>query len=55
MLEVRSLTQEDFNFVKANPFEEAIKNYPTFTAPDDNCYTIVFDGEVVAVGGVVIL
>ena len=39
-------------FVRLNPFEEEVKTYPELPIPEHS-YTCVFDGEIVAVGGVV--
>lgn len=54
-MEFRQTTQEDLDFVRQNPFEEAVKNYPVLTVPDKDCYTVIFQGEIVAVGGVTVL
>lgn len=49
----RQATQEDLAFVRENPFEGAIKDYPYMDMPDENCYTAIFESEIVAVGGLV--
>lgn len=54
MIELRKATQEDMAYVRQNPFEGAVKNYPFMQVPDENCYTAIFDSEIVAVGGLVI-
>lgn len=47
----RKAIQEDLDYVRANPFEGAIKNYPYMEVPSEHCYTAVFEGEIVGVGG----
>ena len=47
----RQATQEDLDFVRQNPFEGAVKNYPYLEIPDDNTYTVIYEGQIVAVGG----
>lgn len=44
-------TQEDFLYVKQNPFEKAVKGYPYMDVPDESCYTIIFEDVIVGVGG----
>ena len=48
----RPATQEDLAFVRNNPFEGAVKNYPYMKVPDENTYAVVYEGALVAVGGV---
>lgn len=50
----RQATQEDMNFVKANPFEGAVKDYPYMEVPDENTITTIYEGHIVAVGGLVV-
>ncbi len=50
-MEFRPTTQEDMAFVRQDPFEGAVKSYPYMEIPDDNCYTVIFESEIVAVGG----
>ena len=50
-MEFRKTTQEDMAFVRLNPFEGAVKNYPYMEVPDDNCYTVIYESAIVAVGG----
>lgn len=50
MLETRPIQDGDMEFVRQNPFQEAVKEYPEFPIPE-HTYTCVFDGEIVAVGG----
>ena len=47
----RKATQEDLAFVRRNPFEGAVKNYPYMKCPDDNTYTVIYESAIVAVGG----
>jgi len=51
MIEYRKATQSDLDYVKQNPFEGAIKNYQYMEVPDDNTYTVIYEGQIVAVGG----
>ncbi len=51
-MEFREATQEDLDFVKANPFEGVVKDYPYMQVPDENTYTVIYEGCIVAVGGV---
>lgn len=48
----RKATQEDLDYVKANPYEGAVKNYPYMEVPDENTYAVMYEGALVAVGGV---
>lgn len=54
-MQFRKTTQEDLDFVRQNPFEGAVKNYPYMQIPKENCYTIIFEGHIVGVGGLIIL
>ena len=47
----RPATQEDLDFVRQNPVEDAVKNYPYLGVPDDNTYAVEYEGSLVAVGG----
>lgn len=51
----RPTTQEDLDYVRQNPFEDAVRNYPYLTVPEENCYTSIFQGDIVSVGGVIVL
>ncbi len=51
MLEIRNILPGDMEYVKANPFETYIKLYPNQTPPETS-YTCLFDGKIVAVGGI---
>ncbi len=50
-MEFRKATQEDMAFVRQNPFEGAVKNYPYMEIPDENCYAVIYESAIVAVGG----
>ena len=50
-MEFRKATQEDMAFVRQNPFEGAVKNYPYMEIPDENTYTAIYESAIVAVGG----
>lgn len=54
MIEVRTATQEDLDYVSSNPLEGAVKVYPKLTLPE-NSYTYTINGEIACVGGTVIL
>lgn len=51
----RETTQEDLEYVRQNPFEGAVKNYPYMQAPKNNCYTVIFEDCIVGVGGLMVL
>ncbi len=51
-MEFRKATQEDLAFVRQNPFEDAVKDYPHMEVPDDNTYCVIYESAIVAVGGV---
>ncbi|KKM98215.1 hypothetical protein LCGC14_1160220 [marine sediment metagenome] len=48
----RAATQEDLDYVRENPFEGAVKNTLYSEVPDSNTYAVVYEGSLVAVGGV---
>ena len=50
-MEFRQATQEDLAFVRQNPFEGAVKDYPYMEVPDENTYTVLYENRIVAVGG----
>ena len=50
-MEFRKATQEDMAFVRLDPFEVAVKDYHYMEVPDDNCFTGIFESEIVGVGG----
>lgn len=51
-MEFRPATQEDLDFVRANPFEDAVKYYPYKKVPDDNCYTGIHESVILGIFGV---
>ena len=53
-MQFRKSTQEDMAYVRANPFEVAVKGYHDMTVPDDNTFTAIFESEIVGMGGIVI-
>lgn len=38
-------------YVRQNPFQDEVKNYPELPIPADT-YTCIFEGDIVAVGGI---
>ncbi len=50
-MEFRQATQEDLAYVRQNPFEGAVKDYPYMKVPDDNTYAVIYEDQLVAVGG----
>lgn len=54
-MEFRKTIQEDLDYVRENPFEGSMKNYPYLQAPSENCYTAIFENMIVGVGGLNIL
>jgi len=53
MIKFRKATQEDLDYVRQNPYESAIKNYP-YMQISEHVYTAIFRKQIVAVGGLVI-
>ncbi len=51
-MEFRSATQQDLDYVRENPFEGAVKNALYSEVPDENAYAVIYEGVLVAVGGV---
>ncbi len=51
---IRDLQDGDLEYVRENPLEGAVKNYPKMI-PTPPAYTIIFDDEIVGVGGMIIL
>ncbi len=51
MMEFRKATQEDMAYVRQNPFEGAVKDYPYMEVPDENTYCVIYESVIVAVGG----
>ena len=54
-MEFRKATQEDLDYVRRNPLEGGVKDYPFVRVPDKNCVAIVFEGHVIGMGGLAIL
>ena len=50
-MDFRKATQEDLDYIRQNPYEGAVKDYPYMEVPDKNCYTAIFEGNVVGIGG----
>ena len=50
-MEIRKIQPGDFEYVRRNPFQEEVKDYPELLIPADS-WTCIFDGEIVAVGGI---
>jgi len=51
MIETREYQTGDMDYVRQNPFQDEVKNYPELIIPA-NTYTCIFEGEIVAVGGI---
>jgi len=51
---IRNLEEGDLEYVRNNPLEGAIKNYPRMI-PTPPAYTIIFNDKIVGVGGMIIL
>lgn len=54
MIEIRELQDGDLEYVRQNPLEDAVKNYPEMH-PQKPSYTGLIDGKIVGVGGVTVL
>lgn len=50
-MKFRKATQQDLDYVRENPFEGAVKNYPYTEVPGENTYAVVYEESLVAVGG----
>lgn len=55
MIEIRKLQEGDIEYARRNPLEEAVKGYPDFPVPKENCYTGLVDGKIIGVYGVTVL
>ena len=53
-MKLRQVTQEDLDYVRQNPFEDAVKGYPYMECPDENTYIAIYESHIVAVGGLYI-
>ena len=51
IMEIRPYADGDMAFVRQNPFQDAVKDYPDLPIPA-NTYTCEFNGTIVAVGGI---
>ena len=51
MIETREYQDGDMEYVRLNPFQDEVKAYPEMIVPE-NSYTCVYNGEIVAVGGI---
>ncbi len=51
---IRDLQDGDLEYVRENPLEGAVKNYPKMI-PTPPAYTIIFNDKIVGVGGAIIL
>jgi len=51
---IRELQDGDLEYVRENPLEEAVKNYPKLI-PTPPAFTAIFDDKIVGVGGMIIL
>ena len=54
-MKFKKATQEDLDFVRQNPFEGVLKNYPYLQIPDENCIAIIFQDKIVGVGGLSVI
>ena len=54
MIELKPISQADLDFVRENPLEGAVKQYPYIPAPSDNAFSVYCEGELVRVGGLVV-
>ena len=55
MIEIRQLQDGDMEYVKANPLEGAVKDYPDMPIDPKTSYTALWDGKIVGVGGAAML
>ena len=51
---IRDLQDGDIEYVRENPLEVAVKNYPNMI-PTPPAFTAIFDDKIVGVGGMIIL
>ena len=54
MIEIRQYQEGDIDSVRRDPLEQAVKSYPDMH-PQDYTLTALMDGEVIGVGGIVML
>ena len=50
-MDFRVATQEDLDYVRQNPYELAVKNYPDSKVPEVNAFSAIVDGKVLGVFG----
>lgn len=55
MMEIRPLQKGDIEYVKVNPLEGAVKNYPDIPVDPKTSYTALWDGKIVGVFGILIM
>jgi len=55
MIEIRQLQDGDIDYVRKNPLEDAVKNYPEMPIDYRTSYTALWDGKIVGVGGMSIM
>lgn len=51
MLETRPIQPGDMEYAREHAIQKEVKDYPELPVPDDT-YTCVYDGQIVAVGGI---
>ena len=51
---IRDLQDGDIEYVRENPLEGAVKNYPKMI-PTPPAFTVIFEDKIVGVGGMIIL
>lgn len=54
MIKIRDLQDGDIEYVRENPLEGAVKNYPKMI-PTPPAFTALLEGKIVGVGGMIIL
>lgn len=55
MIKIRKLQDGDIEYVRANPLEDTVKNYPDMPIDPKTSYTALWDGVIVGVGGASIM
>jgi hypothetical protein len=55
MLEIRPIQEGDLELIRQNPLEEAVKKYPDWKTPENNAWSALWNGKLIAVGGMIIL
>ena len=55
MIEIRQLQDGDMEYVRANPLEGAVKDYPDMPIDPKTSYTALWDGKIVGVGGIAMM